>query len=213
MEMPHCTWSRPATPRPLPARYRHQRGVSLIVVLLLLTVASVLGVGGAQIAMMAERSARNDRDAQVAWQAAEAALLDAEYDIGATPATGNRGDVLNNPTNINLFVTGCGKSSDNLKSIGLCTLVDTGKPAWLTVDFTVTGSDARTTQFGTYTKRSFAAGAAGVQPSKAPRYVIEAIPDSGNRDLSSVKYIFRVTAMGFGPRADIQAMTQSIYRN
>lgn len=44
--------------------------------------------------------------------------------------------------------------------------------------------------------------------------MIEPIPDPGERDLSSVnKYVFRVTAMGFGPRDDIQAVTQIIYRN
>ncbi|HUD33331.1 MAG TPA: PilX N-terminal domain-containing pilus assembly protein, partial [Variovorax sp.] len=68
-----------------------QRGVSLIVVLLILVVVSVLGVGGAQIALMAERGSRNDRDMQVAWQAAEAALMDAEFDIhGPNTAAASR---------------------------------------------------------------------------------------------------------------------------
>jgi Tfp pilus assembly protein PilX len=49
--------------------------------LLLLVIVSILGVGAAQIATMGERSARNDRDMQVAWQSAEAALMDAEFDI------------------------------------------------------------------------------------------------------------------------------------
>ena len=52
-----------------------EAGASLIMVMLILVVVSLLGVGGAQIALMSERGARNDRDQLVAWQAAEAALI------------------------------------------------------------------------------------------------------------------------------------------
>jgi Tfp pilus assembly protein PilX len=136
-----------------------QRGVSLIVVLLILVVVSVLGVGGAQIATMAERGSRNDRDMQVAWQSAEAALTDAEFDIhGPNTAAGNRRSVFKDMRDINLFVAGCGTSGT---SKGLCTLVETGKPAWLTVDFTIDAATARTTALGTFTGRGFAAVGAG----------------------------------------------------
>ena len=64
--------------RPRPSA---QRGVTLIVVLLILVVVTVLGIGGAQIALLGERSTRYDRDYLVATQAAEAALMDAEQDI------------------------------------------------------------------------------------------------------------------------------------
>jgi len=65
-------------------RHKSQHGVSLIMVMLILIVVSVLGVGSAQIALMSERGARNDRDQQVAWQAAEAALNDADFDMFST---------------------------------------------------------------------------------------------------------------------------------
>jgi type IV pilus assembly protein PilX len=42
---------------------------------------------------------------------------------------------------------------------------------------------------------------------------MEPIRDPGNRDLSDLSYIYRVTAMGFGPREDIQAVTQIVFRN
>ena len=58
--------------------YTRQSGVSLVVVLLLLVIVSMLGIASMQIAMMGERGARNDRDMQIAWQSAEAALVDAE---------------------------------------------------------------------------------------------------------------------------------------
>ncbi len=218
---------------------RRQRGISLVVVLLILVVVSILGVGGAQIALMAERGSRNDRDMQVAWQAAEAALVDAELDL-TTPSSGGsspaRGGVFGmifagtppkmvqaEKVDISNFVAACGdKTAVNgagQSTSGLCALpaLVNAKPSWLTVDFTATGNAARTVEFGTFTGRSFAAGAQGAQPVRAPRYVIEAIQDQGaaSRDKTApeVNYVYRVTGMGFGPREDIQAVLQMIYRN
>ncbi len=207
-----------------------QRGVSLIVVLLILVVVSVLGVGGAQIALMAERGSRNDRDMQVAWQAAEAALMDAEFDIhGPNTAAASRRAMFDGMSNTSAFVAGCGTSANTTsKNRGLCQLPLTGKPAWLTVDFTLdSATSAPTTAFGTFTGRSFASvatggTATGVQPAKAPRYVIEPIPDILEREVGVAGkanankqpgFIYRVTAMGFGPRADIQALNQILYRD
>lgn len=198
-----------------PNNHSAQTGASLIVVMIILTIVSLLGVAGIQISMMSERGARNDRDQQVAWQSAEAALMDAEFDMFGPGASTRRATFA--PTNLSAFAPGCGSTG---ASVGLCAIVDAGKPAWLTVGFDTTGTSAQTTEFGAFTGRSFAAGGIGVQPSKKPRYVIEAIPDqfgtgSGSRNLSSgdVKYVYRVTSMGFGPRDDIQAVLQMIYRN
>lgn len=206
--------------RSVKSRVRHygvgQRGASLIMVMLVLVIVSLLGVGGAQIALMGERSARNDRDQQVAWQAAEAALIDAEADMidpTASPTTTRQ--TLFDAKNQIAFYSGCGTATSIAtgKSLGLCALnTDTTvKPAWLTADFTVTGSTAMTTEYGQFTGRSFAAGAKGTQPALKPRYVIEVLPDPYG-DKSEPKFIYRVTAMGFGPRADIQAVLQMIYR-
>ena len=208
-------------------------------VLLILVVVSILGVGGAQIALMAERGSRNDRDMQVAWQAAEAALVDAELDLTTPAANASspaRGGVFGMiiagtpPKNVQvekvdstIFVATCGdKTAVNgagQSTWGLCALpvVKTDKPAWLSVDFTATGNAAKAVEFGTFTGRSFAAGALGAQPVRAPRYVIEAIKEIGgtsrDKTLAEVNYVYRVTGMGFGPREDIQAVLQMIYRN
>ncbi|MDO8262126.1 MAG: PilX N-terminal domain-containing pilus assembly protein [Gallionella sp.] len=187
----------------LDQRCHPQRGASLIMVMLILVVVSLLGVGGAQIALMSERGARNDRDHQVAWQAAEAALIDAEYELGG-PAGSSTRKALFDGVNVTAFPPGCGTSGT---SVGLCTRAAI-KPAWLTVDFTVTGSSAATTEFGAFTGRTFAAGGVGIQPAKKPRYIIEAEDDP----YFAGKVVYRVTAMGFGPRADIQAMLQVLYR-
>lgn len=200
-----------------PSSAKAQHGASLIMVMLILVVVSLLGVGSAQIALMAERGARNDRDQQVAWQAAESALIDAEIDMIApapapvAPATTSvfavRKGFFDGKT-ASGFTSGCGTSNDN---IGLCAITNSGKPAWLTADFTATGTSAPTTEFGTYTGRTFAAGGVGIQPARAPRYIIELVPDPTG-DQANPTYLYRVTAMGFGPRVDIQAVLQIIYR-
>ncbi|PIF18811.1 MULTISPECIES: PilX N-terminal domain-containing pilus assembly protein [unclassified Acidovorax] len=202
--------------------FAHERGLSLIVVMLILIVASVLGVGGIQIAMMAERGTRNERDMQVAWQGAEAGLIDAEFDIEGLPASSankrntifKRGDV-----DLAKFIDNCGDSG---QSIGLCSLKETGKPAWLIVDFTTSGSGAKAVELGTYTGRDFPSGVKGTQPARPPRYVIEPIldrygvksyrttdPSAG----SGPSYVYRITSMGFGPNAETQGVLQIIYRN
>ena len=199
-----------------------QRGLSLIVVMLILIVVSVLGVGGIQISMMGERSTRNERDMQVAWQGAEAGLIDAEFDIDGLPAASTnkrnsifkRGDV-----DLAKFIDNCGDSG---QSIGLCGLKETGKPAWLTVDFTATGTGAKAVELGTYTGRDFPSGVKGIQPAKPPRYVIEPILDRyGVKSYrttdpaagSGPSYVYRVTSMGFGPNGETQGVLQMIYRN
>ena len=195
-----------------------QSGASLIMVLIILTVVSMLGIAGIQISSLSERSARNDRDYQVAWQSAEAALIDAEFDIFGPIASARRA-IFSPQTNVGAFVGGCGASGD---SKGLCTPVVSGKPDWLTVNFETTTNSSATTEYGAFTGRTFASGGTGFQPAKRPRYVMEAIPDnfgrgSPCRDVTSTAtcsaYVYRVTSMGFGPRDDIQAVLQMVYRN
>ena len=199
-------------PHPVPGAKRSQQGASLIIVLIVLTIVSLLGVAGIQVSMMSERGARNDRDMQLAWQSAEAGLVDAEFDLfGTTGLVSTRSATFKPAINLTLFADGCGIGTN----AGLCSLVSSGKPAWLTVPFTVTGSAAQSAFYGQFTGRSFAAGALGIQPAAIPRYVIEAIRDPGDRDTGSLdgQYVYRVTAMGFGPRTDVQAVLQMIYRN
>jgi len=189
---------------------RYQRGASLLMVMLILIVVSILGVGGAQIAMMGEKGSRNDRDTQIAWQSAEAALLEAEFDMRG-PGVGTRQSTFTNNAKSE-FVTGCGDSSSG-NSKGLCLPALTGKPIWLTTDFT--SNTSPTTEFGDFTSRAFDAGSSGLKPAKKPRYLIEILDDPeafGDLSIGKKKYVYRVTAMGFGPRTDIQAVMQMVFR-
>jgi len=194
---------------------RSQRGASLIMVMMILIIVSILGVAGVQISMMGERSARNDRDLQVATQAAEAMLMDAELELfTSTPAANStRKIVYGPPLDLSAFVAGCGDAASG-NSQGLCSLASSGTPVWATVNFTDASSNARTAKFGTFTGRTFDAGDAGIQPFQAPRYIVEPIVDKGSLDATKFPtYAYRVTAMGFGPRRDIQVVMQMIFRN
>lgn len=204
-------------PIELPALPPRQKGVTLVVVLLILVVVTVLGIGGAQIALLGERSTRYDRDYLVGSQSAEAGLADAEVDIaGPNTFAGNRKDQFS-PTNTGIFQPNCGTTG---VSKGLCeTKADNEKPVWLSVDFLDTGAGtARTVEYGQFTGAQFDAGGSGIKPARKPRYMVEVMDDpetggSAKFDPSrAIPKLYRVTAMGFGPRDDIQVVMQMIYR-
>lgn len=227
--------------------WERQRGASLIVVLMLLVIVSLLGVASMQISMLSERAARSDRDMQLAWQGAEAALVDAEIELQGPNnyAKSRTAQILTTGPTVG---TGCNTAQQNAGWLGFCginsgvtytqgALQDVTIPTWLTVDFTDTDTDAPSVALGTYTGRTFknadAAGGSGIQPALAPRYVIEYIPQtadpgnpsggmttanaqtsSGGDGINAASgALYRVTSMGFGPRSDIQAVLQTIYRN
>lgn len=191
--------------------HQKQQGMSLAVVLMLLTITMVLGIGAVQISLMGERSARNDRDYQIAWQASEAGLMDAEFDIDPkNSGTSTRSEIFS-PENALAFLDGCGDSGN---SLGLCMPTTSGKPVWLEVD--LDELNGRAVKFGKFTGRTFDSGNTGLKPAQAPQYIIELIDDTAARGDASIgrekKYVYRITSIGFGPRNDIQAVTQSIFR-
>lgn len=196
-----------------PPRYSlpGQRGMSLVIVLLLLMIVMILGISSAQIALLAERTSRSDRDYQVAWQSAEAALVDAQFDIEG-PGTASRLDVFAGGSVVN-FMENCGPASDPRRR-GLCLPSASGKPVWLTADLGM--ADAPVAEFGTFTARTFDAGGTGIRPARKPRYVIEVLPDAQMFSDKSVgaqkKVVYRVTSLGYGPREDVQAVVQMIFR-
>ena len=71
-----------------PGQRRHQQGVSLLVVLLLLVVTSLLGIAILRSSSMQERMSANMRDRSIAMQAAEAAIRFAQTRLLISP-TGN----------------------------------------------------------------------------------------------------------------------------
>ena len=188
---------------------RTQRGFSLVAVMIIMVVVSLLGVAASQLVLMGERSSRYDRDWQIAWQAAEAALIDAEFDIrGPNTSSRSRKDDFTN-TSLLGFFEGCGK---NKVDRGLCLTFVGPKPIWYTIDFKDQSGTAPSVQVGEFTERVFPSGS-GVQPARLPRYIIEAIPDqSPGYSARTPRLLHRVTAMGFGPHEDTQAVLQMVFR-
>lgn len=184
------------------------RGFSMVVVLIILGILSLLGVAATHMTLLAERSSRYDRDWQIAYQSAEAALLDAEIDIrGPNPYASRRVSQFAN-TSLLGFTAGCGTSGSDR---GLCLPSAAGKPVWYQVDFLDTSANAPTIEFGQFTGRVLDYGSTGVRPSRKPRYIIEVIPDQ-QPGFGTNRYMYRVTAMGFGPREDTQAVLQMFFR-
>jgi len=194
-----------------PDRPCRQRGITLIVVLILLVIVTLLGIGGARIALLGERSTRNDRDYQVAWQAAEAALMDAQFDIRGPNTSGSQRMALFNENNTSVFLPGCNTTSTYR---GLCEPSE-GKPVWASVDFLDTSATATTVAYGTYTGRNFDFGGVGVKPARAPRYLIEWVPDTTpllSAGSGAKPIMYRITAMGFGTREDVQVVLQVAFK-
>lgn len=187
------------------------KGFSLITTLILLVVVTILGVGAAQIVLQAEKSTRYDRDAQIAFQAAEAALLDAEFDIRGPNTSANQRLASFVTGSVVGFEDGCGTGSTQR---GLCAPAVAGqKPVWYGVDFQDESSGAKTVKFGEFTGRTLSTGTSGIRPEILPRYIIEVIPDPTPGGSANVKpTVYRVTAMGFGPRKSTQAVVQMIFR-
>lgn len=199
---------------------RTQAGLSLIVVLLILVVVSILGVAGIQISVLGERATRNDRDIQIAWQGAEAGLMDAQLDIQGKYAATLPQDTAQERAKLfkryGADITAIGSGCSNATATqGLCIANQGMAPNWLTVDFMDTSSSAGTTAFGTYTGRTFASGSKGLQPDTPPRYIMEILEDpayAGMRSPANKRYIYQVTSMGTGPNANTRVVVQMMYR-
>ncbi|MBS0447316.1 MAG: hypothetical protein JSR59_15355 [Proteobacteria bacterium] len=187
--------------------------MTLIVVMLILVVVMILGVGGAQIALLGERSTRYDRDYLIASQAAEAALMDAEFDIAGPNNSGGNRVAQFTQASTGAFKDNCAGTGT---SLGLCNPTLPGTtPVWAAVDFT---DATKTVTFGQFTGRSYASQpglSVGIQPALWPHYIIEVVPDMAIRGDASVagqKIMYRITAMGFGPRQDVQVVMQTSFR-
>ena len=193
------------------------RGSSLIVVLIMLSVIFVIGVISVRLSLFSERSARNDVDRQVAFQAAEAALLDAELDMMGPNTASNRRVCVFDSLRPTEFIEGCGTNAKT----GMCLSMAAPGDAWKTVKSlysseTGTSSSNKTVQYGQFTGQTQPQGVGGL-PIKPARYIIEAVRYSGTGDTTvetfgsaTPEYAFLVTAMGFGQRSETRVMLQSL---
>jgi type IV pilus assembly protein PilX len=175
-----------------PALHR-QQGASLVIALMFLIVLTILGLVSVRSSTLHERMAGNDRDRAIAFEAAEAALRDAEVDI------------LDNLTPASPFDEDC--------TNGLCTPATIATPNWQQVAW----DDATSRVYGD----ASGAGDYPVDVDQPPRYIVELLPDlpagAGNslnanvRSSTSGGTAYRITARGWGRRDTTQVMLQSVY--
>ncbi|MDB5744622.1 MAG: type pilus assembly protein PilX [Polaromonas sp.] len=190
------------------AQHSGQKGLSLIIVLIMLSAIFMLAAFGARLTLLGEKSARNDRDRQIAFQAAEAALGDAEMDImGPNAAANSRADEMDSRT-LQLFVEGCGITAD---SRGLCNTNTSTTPLYKSVDFEETGTSRRYVTLGEYTGRNsgFSTGSSAL-PAQLPRYIVETIAYNPIQGGCTGHKAFLVSAMGYGLNQQTQVMLQSV---
>ncbi|WP_101480289.1 PilX N-terminal domain-containing pilus assembly protein [Janthinobacterium sp. 61] len=191
------------------------RGATMVYVLCLLVIILLLGISAAQMALQGEKAARGERDRQIAFQAAEEALVDAQNDIEGLPGAPGRASLFA-PGSAAGFAAGCGEGG----ALGLCLPAPEDAPAlWLSMDLDGADAGSRAVPYGQFTGAVMQTGQ-GFLPSRRPRYLIELLPfhPPGAQaaavagGLATESYVYRITAMGFGAQESTQVVLQSYYR-
>ncbi len=203
MKLLPCPMRQPPTAARRSRGPAPQRGLSLIVILLMMVVLGFMALSGMSTGIVQERMAGNARDQNIALQAAEAGLRDAEADIEANLDAGSG------------FADPC--------VAGLClppSMVATGAvstPRWQGLSWS---TQART--YGSRTSASALLGPGNVALSSQPRYIVEMMPSLPTADGSSActgctttaverARAYRITVRATGVRDTTVVMLQSIY--
>lgn len=175
---------------------RREHGASLVVGMIFLFILTILGLMALRVATLEERMSGNLRDRSLAFQAAEAALRDAEFDIRCQRFNGAAASTLR-PAGC---IEGATQADANCTN-GLCcnlqglVCVEPSTPVAQRTDF-----NTRSIAYGTYTAAPALTGV-----SQQPRYLIEPfVWDSQN--------FFRITARGFGFNATTEVTLQAVYK-
>lgn len=188
---------------PAHAPRRPARGFSLPFILLLIVVVGFMALAGMSSGIVEERMAGNARDRNVALQAAEAALRDAEADIEA------------NLSMASAFTTGC--------ATGLCVppsmsaVTPLSAPMWQSIDWS---TQARS--YGSATGATPLLGPGNTALAAQPRYFVELLPSlpasAGNSVCQGCTTTgperaraFRITVRATGVRDSTVVMLQSVY--
>ncbi|MYM36844.1 pilus assembly protein PilX [Duganella sp. FT94W] len=186
---------------------RRQRGIALLVSLMLLIMVMLLGASAARLALQGEKAARGERDRDVALAAAEDGLMDAERDIQDSTDPARRAAFEGGEG----FAEKCGAGGAGLrvKSAGAAS------PVWKLVDLSgAEDGGACTVAHGAYTASAMPTGE-GFLPFKKPRYLIERMACHQPGDDASAGaaplYCYRVSVIGFGARPETEVVLQSVF--
>jgi type IV pilus assembly protein PilX len=194
-----------------PSRRREQ-GTVLLVALMFLIVLTLLGLAAMTGTTLEERMAGNSRDYNIALQAAEAALRDAEADLKGTGVTIGR------TLSISSFpITLIGTATPSgCVAGGLCIIVNETTQLYNSASVSWGASSTTSTRYGSFTGAS---AIGGIPTAQQPRYVLELMQfaDGINKDRvvgasTTVDYYYiRITARGWGVNAQTQVTLQEVF--
>jgi type IV pilus assembly protein PilX len=190
------------------------RGFALIFVLVMMAIATSVAVIGARTTLMSERTARNDRDRQIAFQAAELALNDAELDI--MDPTSDRGCKFGTPL---LIPNDNCSASTELK--GVCGVDPTLADKAIYKDVNWEEADDATRKYVKYGEFTGRGGAlqtntfnASVSP---PKYIVvqttmpAIVPFDGGLRQYETTSAYKVYALGYGPTLTSQVLLEASF--
>ena len=189
---------------------RRERGTVLIVSLMFLIVLTMLGLTTMRGTTLEERMAGNSRDYNVALQAAEAALRDAEADLKGTGVSAGRTiSATSFPVNLIGSATPSGCAAG-----GLCIIVNENTQLYNTASVDWSSSGTTSTAYGQFTGATAIGGL-----SAQPRYVLELMhfADGRNKDRvtgqsGTVDFFYvRITARGWGANTQTQVTLQEVF--
>lgn len=209
----------------VPLARKNESGFVLATALFFLVALTILGVGALGVNSLEEKMLGYSRDRQLAFQAADAALRDAERYLMSSKF----------PDGATNFIADCTVSSGK----GLYQIRTSGKPIWTELESGATCKD------DAWAGKSSAVNAASGQSLKygelsgignfkldssrvvasQPRFIVEVIPISSpngsgsaggslvvGRGPATSMYVYRVTAVGFGQRLTTRVLLQAVYR-
>lgn len=193
-------------PSRVPALPARQRGVVLVVSLIMLLLLTIIGVTSMSTSNLQELMARNVLDRNTAFQAGESVLVDGETEVETqlTP-----GDFLS------IGEGTCTDGSDG----GLCIPVSTtgATPVWADTSITDWESDDDTRSYGEFTGVSVVEIASHL--AALPRYIVELFEDPacvsepGYEIGTLVKYDkYRLTSEANGRSDTTRVRLQTMYR-
>ncbi len=205
----------PETPGRLSCRQlRHHRtvtahGFALIPTMVFLLAVALIGSAVTQWVLLSARSLTNDRQHQIAYRAARAAIDDAVHDmLDTTHSPAERIALLHAASPAPGWPdAGCG--SGPLR--GLCA-PDVSSGTSADTPANAIGAGSRTAPFGAmdwqdmqgnvpfglFTGARYPTGT-GLQPAAPPRYRIERLPAPLQAQATEPATLYRVTALGIGP--------------
>jgi type IV pilus assembly protein PilX len=182
-----------------------QAGISLVIVMIFLVILSGLAISAMQGSTFSARVAGNESDRTLAFQAAEAALKDAENDLNSFLSTGTA--CPSGSSTCRAVPIYRGDDFDASCSNGRCAsdpLLPPPSPFWETASNWSNASPASNSAIsnGSVVYGFYTGATALPVVSQQPRYLIEYFKQG---DFS----VYRVTAVGYGASATTQAILQT----